>query len=323
MAPEDIKKIAVIGSGLMGHGIGLTYALAGYSVALNDVSDAILDNAVDHIRHNLETFHENQLIKKEQIGETLSRISTTTDLEKAVRDADFVTEAIVEDTGAKKKLFHTLDALCPPRTILASNTSSLLISEFGSGTKREDRQVITHWFNPPHIVPVVEIVRGPKTSDETVDITYALLKKAGKFPVRVLKEIPGFLVNRVQSAAIREVWSLWEQGVASVEDIDLAIRGSFGFRLASLGPLQICDLGGLDLWYRVGQNLMKVIDRSTEPSPAVKEKVERGELGLKTGKGFYTYDSDYSKAGWDQVVKKRDREFIQRLKNLYWNNQEG
>lgn len=318
MSLEGIKKIAVIGSGLMGHGIGLTYALAGYSVVLNDVSDAILENAVDHIRHNLETFYESELIKKEDIGETLSRISTTTDLEKAAVDADFVTEAIVEDIGAKKKLFHALDALCPPHTIIASNTSSLLISEFGAGTKREDKQVITHWFNPPHIVPVVEIVKSPKTSDETVDTAYALLKKARKFPVKVLKEIPGFLVNRVQSAAIREVWSLWEQGVASVEDIDLAIKGSFGFRLASLGPLQICDLGGLDLWYRVGQNLMKAINSSTEPSPAVKEKVERGELGLKTGKGFYNYDTDYFKAGWDQVVKKRDREFLRRLKNLYW-----
>lgn len=134
----------------------------------------------------------------------------------------------------------------------------------------------------------------------------------------MLKEIPGFLVNRVQSAAIREVWSLWEQGIASVEDIDLAIKGSFGFRLASLGPLQICDLGGLDLWYRVGQNLMKVINSSSEPPLAVKEKVDRGELGLKTGKGFYNCSSDYSKSDWDGVVKERDREFIQRLKTLYW-----
>lgn len=318
MAPEDIKKIAVIGAGLMGHGIGMTYALAGYSVVLNDFSGSILDNAVDHIRHNLETFYENGLIEKEDISRALSLVSTTTDLEKAARDADFVTEAIVEDVEAKKKLFHSLDRLCPPHAILASNTSSLLISEFGAGTRREDKQVITHWFNPPHIVPVVEIVRSSKTSDQTVETAYALLKKARKFPVKVLKEIPGFLVNRVQSAAIREVWSLWEQGVASVEDIDLAIKGSFGFRLASLGPLQICDLGGLDLWYRVGQNLMKVINSSTEPSPAVKEKVERGDLGLKTGKGFYSYDTDYFKATWDGVVQKRDKEFIQRLKTLYW-----
>lgn len=318
MPLEDIKNITIVGAGLMGHGIGLTFALAGYKVTLNDTGDQILDNALHHIKDNLEIFLDNGLIEKEEIGAALSRITTTSDLEKAVSGADFVTEAIIENTEAKKILFHKLDALCPTHTIIASNTSSLLISDFGSGTKREDRQVITHWFNPPHIVPVVEVVRSPKTSDETVDTACALLKKARKFPVKVLKEIPGFLVNRVQSAAIREVWSLWEQGIASVEDIDLAIKGSFGFRLASLGPLQICDLGGVDLWYRVGQNLMKVINSSSEPPQAVKEKVDRGELGLKTGKGFYNYSSDYSKADWDGVVKKRDREFIQRLKTLYW-----
>ncbi|MFZ5632928.1 MAG: 3-hydroxyacyl-CoA dehydrogenase family protein [Bacillota bacterium] len=318
MRPEDIKKIAVVGAGLMGHGIALTYALAGYRVALNDINDGILENAIRHIRENLLLFADNDLIKHEKIDQALARVAATTDLEKAVDGADFVTEAIVEDTEAKRSLFRSLDDLCPPHTILASNTSSLLISDFGAGTKREDKQLITHWFNPPHIVPVVEIVRGPKTSDETVDIAYSLLKKAKKSPVRVLKELPGFLVNRVQSAAIREVWSLWEQGVASVEDIDLAIKGSFGFRLASLGPLQICDLGGLDLWYRVGVNLMKEINNSTEPSPAVKEKVDRGELGLKSGKGFYNYSTDYFKENWDEVVQKRDREFIRRLKMLYW-----
>lgn len=318
MPLEDIKNIAVVGSGLMGHGIGLTYALAGYGVTLNDTSCGILENALHHIKNNLELFSDNGLIKKEEAGEALARITTTSDLEKAVRGADFVTEAIVEDMEAKRNLFRQLDDLCPPHTIIASNTSSLPVSEFGSGTRREDKQVITHWFNPPHIVPVVEIVRGPKTSGETVDTAYALLKKAKKYPVKVLKEIPGFLVNRVQAAAIREVWSLWEQGVASVEDIDLAIKGSFGFRLASLGPLQICDLGGLDLWYRVNQYLLKFINSSTDPSPGVKEKVDRGELGLKTGKGFYNYSTDYFKANWDGVVQKRDEEFIRRLKNLYW-----
>lgn len=318
MAQENIKNITVVGSGLMGHGIGLTYALAGYRVTLNDTGEAILENALHHIENNLELFSDNGLIEKEEVGEALARITATSDLEKSVCGADFVTEAIIEDMEAKRNLFRQLDALCPPHTILASNTSSLPVSEFGSGTKREDKQVITHWFNPPHIVPVVEIVRGPQTSDETVDTVCALLKKAKKHPVKVLKEIPGFLVNRVQAAAIREVWSLWEQGVASVEDIDLAIKGSFAFRLASLGPLQICDLGGLDLWYRVNQYLLKFINSSTEPSPGVKEKVDRGELGLKTGKGFYNYSADYSKAGWDGVVQKRDKEFIQRLKDLYW-----
>lgn len=315
---EEIKNIAVVGAGLMGHGIALTYALAGFRVFLNDLNDEILKNAFAHIQENLEIFAENNLIKREAVKETLARITLTSDLEKAVRGADFVTEAIIEERTAKRELFNQLDRLCPPHTIIASNTSSLLISDFGAETKREDKLVITHWFNPPHIVPVVEVVKAEKTSEETVDLVYMLLQRAGKLPVKIFKEIPGFLVNRVQAAAIREVWSLWEQGVASSTDIDLAIKGSFGFRLAGMGPLQICDLGGLDLWYKVGVNLFKVINSSTEPPPALKEKVDRGELGLKTGKGFYDYSTSYYQENWDEVVKKRDAQLLQLLKLLYW-----
>jgi len=318
---EDIKNIAVVGAGLMGHGICMNFALAGYKVTLNDVNETILKNAIDHIKSNLLFFHDNGLVEKDQVDEAISRVEISSRLEEAVRNADFVTEAIVEDIDVKSRLFKLLDEYCPGHAIIASNTSSLLISQFGSGTKREDRQVITHYFNPPHIVPVVEVVKGDKTSDETVEITCGLLKKAGKFPVRVRRELPGFLVNRVQTAMIREVWSLWEQGVADAEEIDLAIKGSLGFRLASLGPLQICDLGGLDLWYKVNTNLLPQINSSTTPPHSVKEKVDKGELGLKTGKGFYDYSTNYFKKDWDEIVIKRDQEFIQRLKLLYRSRQ--
>ena len=317
MQLEDIKNISVIGAGIMGHGIGLTYALAGYKVALNARRETTLSNAMRHIMNDLKTFAESSLISQDMIEETLSRLTTTTDLKKAVKDADFITETAVEDVEAKRQIFTDLDVFCPGHTIFASNTSSLVLRDFTSQCRRRDKILITHWFNPPHIVPVVEVVRGEETSDETMELVYALLKKVKKLPVKILKEIPGFVVNRIQMGMIREVWSLWQQGVASPEDIDLAVRGSFGFRLAAIGPLETCDLAGLDLWYGIADRLFKVINDAHQPPEALKEKVEAGELGLKSGKGFFDYRIDYFTKGQDERVKARDRKFIQLLKLLY------
>ncbi|RLA99987.1 MAG: 3-hydroxyacyl-CoA dehydrogenase family protein [Deltaproteobacteria bacterium] len=317
MKVEQIKKIAIIGAGIMGHGIGLTYALGGYQVVLNDIDDEILKTAMSHIKNNLEIFVENGLISQATIDETLSRITTTTNLKKAVEDADFVTEAVTEDVRVKKEVFNKLDIYSPDHAILASNTSSLVLKNFTVDTKRKDKILITHWFNPPHIVPVVEVVRGEETSTEAFETIYALLKKVRKIPVRVNKEIPGFLINRIQAAMMREIWSLWEQEIATPEDIDLAVKGSFGFRLAAIGPLETCDLGGLDLWYSIGERLFKVINNSHAPPKALKEKIERGEFGIKSGKGFFDYGIRFSEAGLDDAIKNRDRKFISLLKLLY------
>ena len=313
MKLEDIRNISVIGAGIMGHGIALTYAMSGYQVRLNDISNSILKKALHFIRTDLGTLAENGFISREEIDSTLSRITTTINLGKAVFDTDFVTEAVVEDIEVKKKLFNQLDVLCPPRTILASNSSSLLISDFASGTERQDRIILTHWFNPPHIVPIVEIIKGQKTANETVNLVYALLKKAGKLPIRISKEIPGYLVNRIQMAMMREAWDLWEQGIASSEDIDLAVKGSLGFRLASIGPLLTSDLGGLDTWYRIAKYLLPLISDSQEPPMIIRKMVEAGELGMKTGKGIFNYSLDE----WDRITKQRDRDFLERFKMLY------
>ncbi len=313
MTLEEIKRITVVGAGLMGHGIGLAYALGGYEVTINDVSHEILEKALRNIKANLEMLLINKVIDQDLAAQALARIKTNVNLKEAVQEADFVTEAVFEDLELKRKLFQDLDLYSPKNAILASNTSSLLISDFGSGVKREGKVLITHWFNPPHLIPVVEIVCGTNTSPETADLTYALLKKINKIPIRVAKEIPGFLVNRVQMALIREVWSLWEMGIASAEDIDLAIKGSMGLRLASMGPLEICDLGGLDLWFKVAQNLFKEINSSLEPPKLLKEKLERGDLGLKSGRGFFD-----TKATWEEKVRERDKALIQILKLIYW-----
>jgi len=313
---QDIRNVSVIGAGIMGHGIALTFALGGYKVALNARRETTLTNALRHIRNDLTTLADGGLVTEDKVDETLSCITTTNKLEEAVKDADFVTETVVEDVEVKRKVFNDLDVLCPKHAIFASNTSSLILQDFASQCKRKDKILITHWFNPPHIVPVVELVRGEETSNETMELVYALLKKVKKVPVRILKEIPGFVVNRIQAAMMREVCSLLQQGIVSPEDIDLAVKGSFGFRLATIGPLETCDLGGLDIWYALAKQLFKVINDSHEPPEVLKRMVEAGKLGLKTGKGFFDYNIDYFE-GQDESIKTRDKKFIQLLKLLY------
>jgi len=314
---EQIKNICVVGAGLMGHGIGAAYALGGYRVVLNDISNEVLRTAMGHIKDDLETFVESSLITRNLVDGTLSRIKTTTDTEKAARDADFVTEAVSEDVEIKRDIFEKLDTICPAHTILASNTSSLVLSDFIGSVKRKDRVLVTHWFNPPHIVPVIEVVQGAYTSDDVFETVCALIRSIEKIPVKIYKEVPGFIVNRIQAAMLREAWSLWQQGVASPGDIDLAVKGSTGFRLAAIGPLMNCDASGLDLWYNIAQRLFKVINDSHEPPEALKERIESGALGLKSGKGIFDYKVSSTDQEQDEVAKLRDKRFIQLLKILY------
>lgn len=314
MRLEDVRSITVIGAGIMGHGIGQVFATGGYDVCLTDVSADILQKAMQRIRMNLDIFRDNGFITQGEADAALARIRTEPDLAKAVSNADIVIEAVKEDIEIKRTLFNKLDAICPQRTVLASNSSSLLISDFASSTKRQDRVVLVHWYNPPHIVPAVEVIKGINTSQETADLMYGLLKKVKKLPIRINKEIPGYLLNRIQMALAREAWYLWQDGVASAEDIDLAVKGSLGFRLASIGPLLTADLGGQDTWCAVATYLFPLISDAHVPPENYLKMVKAGNLGLKTGKGFY----EYTDAEWKAVIEKRDREFLQRLKLLYW-----
>ena len=311
---SEIKKIAVIGSGIMGHGIGQAFALGGYAVTLNDVSDEILDRALRQIRKNLDTFVEFDITTDGEAKEALSRIKTTTGLKDAVKDSDFIVEALPEVMELKKRVFRDLDACSPSHAVIASNTSGLSLTEMASEIKRQDQAVIAHWWNPPHIIPVVEIVKGRYTSDQTVDLVYRLLADIGKKPVRILKEVPGFLGNRLQFALYREALSCLKEGVASAEDIDLAVKGTFGFRLPTIGPLETSDFGGLDTFFNICQYLFKEIDRSTEAPEILKEKVRAGKLGVKTGEGFYAYPGERAQ----EKIRERDRQFLQRLKCLYF-----
>jgi 3-hydroxybutyryl-CoA dehydrogenase len=309
----QIKKVAVVGAGLMGHGITQSYAQEGYQVALTDAAKPVLAGVKDRIKSNLETLAKGELIARSDVQAILDRIAVIEDLEKTVRDADFTTEAVVEDLELKRSLFQEMDGYCRPESIIASNTSSFPMTEISQGMARPERAIVTHWMNPPYLVPLVEVVPGEKTSEETYQTAYQLLTRIKKVPVRVRKEILGFLINRIQTAMNREVYYLLEQGVASAEDLDRAVVTSLGFRLATQGPLQVRDLAGLDVTYKVDQTLMAELCSSTEPSKLLKDLVSRGELGAKTGKGFF----EYTPESLAKLMSERDQQFIQRLKHHY------
>ena len=190
MKLADVSSISVIGAGIMGHGIAQVFAMGGYDVCLNDVTPEILSRAMVRIRENLRIFNENGFITPQEADAAFARIRTEPDLAASVKDADIVIEAIKEDIELKRALFNRLDAMCPERTVLTSNSSSLLISDFASGTKRQDRVVLTHWYNPPHIVPAVEVIKGVHTSQETADLLYDLLKKVKKLPSASTRKFP-------------------------------------------------------------------------------------------------------------------------------------
>jgi len=313
MKKAQIQKVAVVGTGLMGHGIAQAFAQERFQVNLTDTSESALAVVKDRIRSNLVTFVEGELISQNEAEEILARIHVSTNLGQAMREADFVTEAIFEDLEAKQSIFEEMDKYCSPDTILASNTSSFRMTDISSRMRNPERAIITHWFNPPHLVPLVEVVLGRNTSEETYQTTNELLLKIKKVPVRVRQEIPGFLINRIQTAIHREMYSLLEMGAASAEDLDLAVKASLGFRLASIGPLLVRDLAGLDVLCKVEDWLVKEIESSTEVNKILKDMVARGELGVKTGKGFFEFTPESVTA----IIKERDRQFVQRLKHLY------
>jgi len=313
MDAHEIRTTAIVGAGIMGHGIAQALATAGYEVAITDASAAALNSVAPRVERNLAAFVDAGLVDAGDVPGILGRIGTVATLEEAATDADLVVEAATEDQELKRRLFNRLGTVCPESTILTSNSSSLLISDFASETRRQDRCILTHSMNPPHIVPVVEVIPGRFTSQQTIEVVTAMLRRAGKLPVRVQKEIPGYLVNRIQMAMFREIWSLWAQGVASAEDLDTAVRGAFGFRLPSVGPLMANDLAGDDTTYAIARRLLPLLDSSVEPARGFREMVESGRYGMKTGSGFYSH----SEEEWNAIVERRDRDLLRQLKLVY------
>jgi len=306
MNVENVKRIGVIGAGIMGHGIAQVFAQAGYHVSLMARRRETLDKALSRIKSNIDLFVEHDLVREDAADIVLSRIETTTSLKEAVSEVDFVVEAVPEVIEVKKEVAQSLDSYCADHVILATITSSLSVTEISSATERPDKVVGTHFWNPAHLMPLVEVTKGDYTSDETVEFACRLLEKVGKVPAKVLKDIPGGIGNRIQVAMWREALSLLDQGVASVEDIDNAVRLTFGARLPFMGPFLTADLNGVDLILNVHKYLYQFLYNSTEPPKILKEKVKRGEFGIKTGRGFYSW----TKGSAEKAIAERDRNLI-------------
>jgi len=289
MRLDTIDTVAVIGLGTMRHGIAQVFATAGYSVRCFDEQLAARECLHQRVRQNLQVMAEAGLCQPDAIDQILARIVICPGEEEAVSPAQFVTEAIREDLTAKQELFARLETAISEQAILASNSSSFPITRTAEGMKSPGRAIITHWFNPPHIVPTVEVVPGERTEEQTTQTTLDLLRRVGKLADRVNQELPGFLVNRVQNALKREVWDLLDRGVASAKDIDAAIRGSLGFRLAVLGPLEVNDFCGLDIETTNFRNLVPTLCSETSVPAVIQRLVDEGHLGVKTGKGLHDY----------------------------------
>lgn len=306
-----LEKTAVIGAGLMGGQIALVLAMGSRQTFLMDTEQRLVDNALENIRRYTSDLQRHGLLREEP-SKILERIQTTTSLEKAAAGAELVAEAVFEDLDVKKDVFQRLGEAAEPHAILSSNTSGLPISKIGAATKTPDRVVGGHFIQPAHIVPVVEVVKGENTSDDVVKRAREIWIGLHRIPIVVKKEVPGGIVNRIQHAMIREAVSLLAEGIGSVEDIDMAVSLGLAPRLTVSGPLEQRDINGIDLNYRIAKNLWNQLSGWEEPLEFLRKKVEKGELGLKSGRGYY----DWSGKKPNEVRSARDEALLQITKDV-------
>jgi 3-hydroxybutyryl-CoA dehydrogenase len=287
-------RIAVVGAGLMGHGIAQVFAVSGHEVTITDTVMASLDGAKTRIAASLRDLGDDP--------RAVERVTAHYELAAAVRQADFVVEAISEDLRLKQKLFGEIEKHVRPDTIVASNTSVIPITDIMRGLKRRDRALGTHWWNPPTLVPLVEVIGTRWTSAETIDFTMKLHAEAGKKPAHVKKDVPGFIGNRLQHALWREAVSLVERGICDAETVDTVIKAAFGRRLAVLGPLENADLVGTDLTLAIHKTVLPDIEARPGPSPYLEKLVADGKLGFKSGEGFRKWSADEQAALRAKVI---------------------
>jgi 3-hydroxybutyryl-CoA dehydrogenase len=311
MEAGTVKNVVVVGSGVMGAGIAQVFAQQGFSVALNDVSDEILRKAKERILDSLTLLAEGGILSKRAVKDAVSRIGFETDIGN-IEGVDLVMEAVPEKLEIKQELFKKLDGLFPPGVILATNTSGISITRIASVTKNQGRVVGMHWWNPPYIIPVIEIIRGERTEEAVIETVRALVERLNKRPVLVKKDVPGFLGNRMQYALMREAVSLLEAGVATAQDIDTMVKAGFGFKFPVIGPLETIDMAGMDIFYNVSKYLYGELDDTKTAQKIVEQKAKENKLGLKTGEGFY----DYSKTDIKSLNRKRVSQYIKIMKDL-------
>ncbi len=283
----EVRKVAVLGAGLMGHGIAQVAAqVAKFEVSLRDIKQEFLDKGMGMIRYSLERFLKKGVVSEAEMKETLGRIHLTLDLKEAVTDADLVIEAVPENVQIKKSLFKEVDKFAKEGAIITSNTSSISITELASATNRPEKFCGMHFFNPPQLMKLIEIIRGAKTSDETINVIVDVTKKMDKEPVIVKKDCAGFIVNRILVPALNEAISLVWEGIAEPEDIDKAIKLGLNW---PMGPLTLLDYLGLDTHLSITEVLRDDLDPKYSPCPLLRQMVRAGLLGKKTGKGFYDW----------------------------------
>jgi 3-hydroxybutyryl-CoA dehydrogenase len=304
MELNDIKRVMVVGAGTMGHSIAQVYAQSGFRVDLVDLKQEILEKARERIQSNLMLLADHHRVTKEEIPNIFERINLSTDLKLASKKAGYVVEAVSENRNIKKALYSQLDEYCSNEIIFASNTSELNIFKVAK-VKNPERLIIQHWFRPPYIIPLVEIVPGKKTSPEIVDLSYKLLKKMGKTPIILKKFTNAFIVNKIQQAMNSAIFGLLLKGIATPEQIDLAVKTSFSLRLPVIGVVQNLDFVGLDVISDVLKNMGLELS-------IIKDKVDQGHYGVKTSKGLF----DYTGRSEEEILRKKDEKYLKILEFL-------
>jgi len=299
---NDIHHIGVLGAGLMGHAIAQVFASAGYRVNIYDADIAMLEKAKERIAANFDVFIQLKLASSEERERCLELVTVSSDLQTLCNGPQLIIEAISEEMTAKRNAYAAIEKYTPSDTILTSNTSALSITDISAALEHKTRFLGTHFWNPPHIIPCVEVIMGGSTAEEVFNTVYLLMEKVGKVPVRVLKDIPGFLGNRLQHALWREAISLQENKIASAEDIDKVVKYGFGIRMPFIGPLETADLAGLALTRDIHKYLFPYLESSSKPSPVLDTLVAEGATGVKAGQGFYSWTPEKIQ----QVIRQRD-----------------
>lgn len=305
---EREEKILLVGAGTMGCGLAVLCAKSGRRVVLHDVFEAARLSAMDRISSALNWLVENRMMRRADVEPALALIDVTPNLEAAA-EATFIIEAVPEDVELKRQVFADLDRLAPPTCVLATNSSSFTLADVGTHVVHRERLLATHFYNPPYLVPLVEIARSPSTADWAVERAHELMTQVGKVPIHC-QDSAGYIAVRLQVALVDEAINLLEQGLASAEDIDKAVRHSFGVRLAVMGPLEMADRGGLDIWLNATDYLHRVYGQDKFRAPdLLRRKVADGELGVKTGRGLHGDTAPLVAAG-------RDRRLLGLLQHL-------
>jgi 3-hydroxybutyryl-CoA dehydrogenase len=312
MTLKDIRRIGVIGAGLMGHGIAQVFASAGYDVNLHDADKATLEAAKGKIEANFKPFIALGLAKPQDVNDCLGRITLCPSLEALCEGPQYIIEAILEDLGLKRKVFAEVERHAAPGAIFSSNTSAISITEIAAALKNGKRFLGTHFWNPPQVLPCVEVIRGDETGMEAFETVFALMEKVGKVPVRVLKDVPGFLGNRLQHAMWREAVSLCDKGVASAEDIDKVVKYGFGARMPFIGPMETADLAGLVLTRDIHKYLFPYLESAVKPAPILEKLISDGATGVRAGRGFYEWTPEKIQ----QVIEQRDTVLLRILHEI-------